>query len=128
MSGSIKQINQLVTFLIVNLIFKRQNLQTLTAASWRNSMWRGPKMAKFLTSYIDFLFIFRNLSRIRKENHLSTKSELNLSKVNATATIPSCKKISSFARALVHDVACRCDMNCVCSKAAHKQLARTSLR
>ena len=30
-------------------------------------------------------------------------------------------------RALVHDVAWRCDMNCVRSKDAHKQLARTSL-
>ena len=41
--------------------------------------------------------------------------ELNLSKVKATDTFPSC--------ALVHDVACRYDMNCVRSKDAHKQLA-----
>ena len=41
---------------------------------------------------------FRNLFRISKENHLSKKvgitdhpSELNLCKVNATATIPSCE-------------------------------------
>ena len=55
-------------------------------------------------------------------------SELNLSKVNATDTIPSCELISFFARALVHDVAWRCDMNCVRSKEEHKQLARTSLK
>ena len=51
-------------------------------------------------------------------------SELNLSKFKAMATFPSCEYISSFV--LVHDIACRCNMNCVGSKYAHKQLARMS--
>ena len=34
---------------------------------------------------------------------------------------------SSFARTLVHDVAWHCDMNCVRSEDAHKQLGRMSL-
>ena len=53
------QIKSLVTFIIVNLIFKRQNLQTLTTASWLDSMWRGPKKwENFKLPTLIFLFIF----------------------------------------------------------------------
>ena len=92
------------------------------------------KCENFKLPTLIFCIFSRNLSRISKENRLSKKvgvtdlpSELNPSKVNATATIPSGEQTSPFARALVHDVGCRCDMNCVHSKSAHKQLARTSL-
>ena len=56
-------------------------------------------MRKFKTSYIDFfVHFFCNLLRFNKGSHPSQKkvqvtghpSELNVSKDNATATIPSC--------------------------------------
>ena len=60
--------------LIVNLIVKRQKLQTLTAASSRDSMWRGSKNGKILNfQRLIFCIFSRNLSRISKENHLSKK-------------------------------------------------------
>ena len=49
MRAVLSKLNQLVTFLVINLIFKRQNLQTLTAASWRDSMWRGSKNVNILS-------------------------------------------------------------------------------
>ena len=39
--GLLSKFIQLVTSLKGNLIFKRQHLQTLTAASWQDSMSRG---------------------------------------------------------------------------------------
>ena len=55
MSVSLKLLQ---TNLIVNLIFKRQNLQTLTAASWRDSMWRGSKNGKMLNFQHNFFVFF----------------------------------------------------------------------
>ena len=92
-------------------------------------------MGKFLTSYIDFFVHFfaicqelvKKIIYSKKVGVTDYPSELNLSEVNATDTIPLCESISFFVRALVHDATWRCDMNCVRSKDAHKQLARTSL-
>ena len=49
----------------INLIFKRQNLQTLTAASWWDSMWRASKNGKILNFlywlFVHFFAIYREL-------------------------------------------------------------------
>ena len=88
----------------------------------------GEKCEHFKLPTLIFCIFSCNLSRISKGNHLSKNvgvtdfpSELNPSKVNATATIPSGEQTSPIARALVHDVGCRCDMNCMHSKSAHKR-------
>ena len=68
------QIKSIITFLIVNLSFKRQNLQTLTTASWRAVRCIvGQKLENFKLPTLIFCLISRNPSRISKENHISKK-------------------------------------------------------
>ena len=54
--GLLSKLKQLVTSPWVNLIFKRQNLQTLTAASWRDSMSRGSKNRKIF-NFLHWFFV-----------------------------------------------------------------------
>ena len=86
---------------------------------------RVEKWKKFKLPTLIFLFIFsqsvENWQRKLSIQEIYPKE--NLSKVNATATSPSCAQISSLACTLLRDVACRCEMNCVRSKDAHKLLA-----
>ena len=65
MSGSIKQIKTTGSVSLSKFnLSKRQNLQTLTVASWQDSMSRGPKNGEnFLTSYIDFFVYFFAICR-----------------------------------------------------------------
>ena len=68
------QIKSIVTFLIVNLIFKRQNLQTLTTASWQAVLCGvGQKWENFKLPTLIFCLFSRNPSRVSKENHISKK-------------------------------------------------------
>ena len=46
------------------------------------------KMGKFITSYIDFLLIFANMSIEKKVGVTDHLSEKNTGKVNATSTSP----------------------------------------
>ena len=99
-------------------------------------MSRGSKNRKILNFlhwfFVHFFAICRELvkkiSYLKKRRGHRPSKRIKSKQSYTTATIPSCEKISSFARALVHDVTWRCDMNCVRSKDARKQLARTSLR
>ena len=71
--GLLSKFIQLVMSLKGNVIFKQQNLQILTAASWQD-VALVEKWENFKLPPSTFCSFFRNLSRIRKENHLSKKS------------------------------------------------------
>ena len=89
----------------------------------------------FLTSHIDFLFIFEqcgdncklNLFLKRKVGVTERPKSLNPIKAIAMAISPIIVHFSTKPTRSMHDVAWRGMWICVRSKDAQKQLARTSL-
>ena len=116
------------------------HLETIVSRSLQPQDGRIPcpvdrNLEIFLTSHIDFLFIFEqcgdnfklNLFLKRKVGVTERPRSLNPVKAIAMAICPIIVHFSTWRARSMHDVACEFARAVVRSKDAEKQLARTSL-